>query len=530
MSRTLCLLLALALAITACDAGEPTEDEIEDDAAGEPEAGGDLSVGWIQDEYVQEGTGANVGMYPLNTNVYETLIRLTPEYELEPLLAEDWEFVEPNTWRFHLRQDVTFHNGEPMNAEAVKEGLFDRVAADGGGTIRAGEDSVEIVDEYTLDFTPTEENRRVAEQIVHPNNSVVAPGTMPDGEEVVGTGPFRFSSYRSGEEISVERNTDYWGDEPALDSITFRFFPEDSSRLLALEADEIDLACETPRDDVAGLRDAGFEIAESEVGAYRALFLNIHGDEPNDILQDEAVRKAVAMGIDRESIVEDVLNGLATTDQTLVPPHVLGDHADRIDGFEYDPEAASDLLEEAGWEEGPDGTRERDGRDLSLTVVSGFGGAELHRPVPSVLQSQLAQIGIDLKIDERPDSAAYQEVIETGEADLYLEQGSQNDGNPAFLPVLLFYTGGEGATAPYQSLFAPGDEFDERIEPVLTAVDQDEVQEATAEALSYLIDDQAVVLPFAGIYRIVAHDSAVEGFVAHPSTLHTQWAPVSIGG
>lgn len=537
MNRILCILLALALAVAACDGGGPVADQADDQDGDEPaeetdadQGDQDLSVGWIQDEYVQEGTGANVGMYPVNTNVYETLIELTPEYELEPLLAEEWEFVEPNTWRFHLREDVTFHNGDPMDAEAVKEGLFDRVAADGGGTIRAGEDSVEIVDEYTLDFTPTEDNRRVPEQIVHPNNAVVAPGTMPDGEEVVGTGPFKFVEYRSGEEISVERNPDYWGDEAALESITFRFFPEDSSRLLALEAGEIDLAFETPRDDVASLQDAGFEIAESEVGAYRALFANIHGEEPYDLLGDVDVRKAVAMGINREAIVEDVLNGLATTDQTLVPPHVLGEHADRVEGFEHDPEAAIDLLEEAGWEEGPDGIRERDGRALSLTLVSGFGGAELHRPVPSVLQSQLAEIGVDLTIDERPDSASYQEVIDTGEADLYLEQGSQNDGNAAFLPVLLFYTGGEGATAPYQSLFAPGEEFDQRIEPVLTAVEQEEVQEATAEALSYLIDDQAVVLPFAGVFRIVAQDPDVEGFTAHPSTLHTRWGSVSIGG
>lgn len=529
MSRALSVLLALTLVVAACDGGEPAGDEPDTGAAEEGDGRQELAVGWIQDEYVQEGTGANVGMYPVNTNVYETLIRLTPEYELEPLLAEDWEFVEPNTWRFHLRDDVTFHNGEPMDAEAVKEGLFDRVAADGGGTIRAGEDSVEIVDEHTLDFTPAEDNRRVPEQILHPNYSVVAPGTMPDGDDVVGTGPFTFVDYRPEEEISVERNPDYWGEEAALDALTFRFFPEDSSRLLALEAGEIDVAFETPRDDVASLEDAGFEIAESEVGAYRALFANIHGEEPHDLLGDETVRKAVAMGIDREGIVEDVLNGLATTDQTFVPPEVLGEHADRIEGFEHDPDAARELLEDAGWQEGPDGVRERDGRPLSLTLVSGFGGAELHRPVPSVLQSQLAEIGVDVQIDERPDSAAYQEVIETGEADLYLEQGSQNDANPAFLPVLLFYTGGEGASAPYQSLFAPGEEFDERLEPVLTATDQDELRKVTAEALAYLIDDQAVVLPLAGIYRIVAHDSAVEGFTAHPSTLHTRWSAVSIG-
>lgn len=542
MPRTLAVLLTLALLIAACTTGEdPTaedtaDDDAADDTATDEETGSDedvaqeLTVGAEDDTYVQEGEGANVGMYPLNTNVYETLIRVTPEYDLEPMLAEDWEFVEPNTWRFHLRDDVTFHNGEPMDAEAVKEGLFDRVAADGGGTIRAGEDSAEVVDEHTIDFTPTEENMRVPEQIVHPNNSVVAPGTMPDGEELVGTGPFRFVEYASDEQISVERNPDYWGEEPALESITFRFFPEASSRMRALEAGEIDIAVEVPREEAEALESAGLEIATSEVGAYRAIYSNIHGEEPYDLLGEDAVRHAVARAINREEIVEEVLNGLATTDQTMIPPRLLGEHADLIEGFEHDPDEAIELLEDAGWEEGDDGIRERDGRRLELSLESGFGGAEVHRPVPTVLESQLAEVGIALDVNEHPDSASYQEVIETGEGDLFLEQGSQNDANPGFLPVLLFYSQGEAADAPYQSLFAPGDEFDELIEPNLTSPEVDDSLEAVAEAMHVLIDEEAIVLPFAGIYRVVGHDPAVQNFDPHPSMLNLRWSKISMGG
>ncbi len=541
MPRTLALLLTLALLIAACTTGEdPTaedtaDDDTADDGATDDGAGSDedvaqeLTVGAEDDTYVQEGAGANVGMYPLNANIYETLIRVTPEYDLEPMLAEDWEFVEPNTWRFHLRDDVTFHNGEPMDAEAVKEGLFDRVAADGGGTIRAGEDSAEVVDDHTIDFTPTEENLRVPEQIVHPNNSVVGPGTMPDGDELVGTGPFQFVDYASDEQISVERNPDYWGDEPALESITFRFFPESSSRMRALEAGEVDIAVEVPREEVAALESAGVEIVTSEVGAYRAMFANIHGDEPHDLLGEDEVRHAVARAIDREEIVEEVLNGLATTDQTLVPPRLLGEHADLVEGFEHDPEEAVELLEEAGWEEGDDGIRERDGRRLELTLESGFGGADIHRPVPTVLESQLAEVGIALNVNEHPDSASYQEVIETGEGDLFLEQGSQNDANPGFLPVLLFYSQGEAADAPYQSLFAPGDEFDETIEPNLTSPDLDDSLEAVAEAMRILVDEEAIVLPFAGIYRVVGHDPVVQNFEPHPSMLNLRWSKISMG-
>lgn len=530
MSRVLVALLAFALIAAACEAEEAPDvgGEPEEDVEPAEDVPQELTVGATEDDYTTEGGDANVGISSLNVNVYETLIRVTSDYELEPMLAEDWEFVEPNTWRFHLREDVTFHNGEPMDAEAVKEGLFDRVAAGGGGTILAGEDSAEVIDDYTIEFTPTRENRRVPEQIVHPNNSVLAPGTSADGEDMVGTGPFTFVSYAPEESISVERNADYWGDEPSLESITFRFFPEDSSRMLALEAGEIDLAMQTPRDDVDSLEAGGFEVAESEVGAYRAMFANIHGEEPYDLLGEREIRRAVAMAIDREAIVDEVLNGLATTDQTFVPPALLGEYADLIEGYEHDPEGAIELLEEAGWTEGDDGVRERDGRELRLTLVSGFGGADVHRPVPSVLESQLAEVGIAIEINEQPDSASYHDVLEVGEGDLFLEQGSQNDANPAFLPVLLFHSPDVAAPGNYQPWFAPGAEYDELIEPAFTQPEPEPVREATAEAVSFLVDQEAVVIPFAGIFNILAHDPSVQNFTPHPSSVNTRWDSITI--
>jgi peptide/nickel transport system substrate-binding protein len=526
--------LVLVLLVGAC--GPVTDDTTTaGPATGSPateqsdaDGGRTLTVGYDDDPYVQEGTNANVGMYPLNTNVFETLAYMTPDYEVEPMLAESWEFVEPNTWRFHLRQDVTFHDGQPLNAEAVKEGLFDRVAATGGGGIRAGEDSAEVVDEYTIDFTPMEENLRVPEQIVHPSNGVVSPGTNL-AEEQIGTGPFEVEEYVPQERLVMGAYDDYWGDPASLERITFRFLPDAGARVLALEAGEIDFAFDVPREDVASLDEGGFEVVTSPVGAFRAVYANIHGEEPYDLLQDVRVRKAVSHAIDRQRLVEDVLAGLATTDQTMVPPQLLGEHADRVQGHAYDPATAVALLEEAGWEEGDDGIRVRDGRRLSLVLVSGFGGADVHRPVPAFLQSQLGAVGIELEVVERPDSASYQEVIDTGEGDLFLEQGSQNDANAGFLPVLLFYSaGGGGATAPYQSLFAPGEEFDELIAPVVTEVDRAQVTESVAAALEHLIDEQAVVLPLAGIYGIYVMDPAVEGFQPHPSALSTRWNTVTL--
>jgi peptide/nickel transport system substrate-binding protein len=523
---------ALTLLLVAACAGDPAGAQRNGDDAGdvEPAAEQSLVVGATDDQYVLEGERAGLGMYPLNANIFETLTYLTPDYEVKPLLAESWELIEPNTWRFHLRKGVSFHDAQPLDAQAVKDGLFDRTAQiEGGATIKAGPDSTVVVDEYTVDFTPTVPNLRVPEQLVHPNYSVVAPGSTI-GEQPVGTGPFQFVEYRPNEQISVERNPEYWREPSRLERIEFRFYPDANARSLALQSGDVHVIYDVPRPDVETLRTQDLTVQTSTVGSYEAMYANKHGKPPYDELNDVRVRRAVGMSVDREALVDGVLDGLATADQTWVPPASLGDHAELIDGLPFNQAAAGRLLDEAGWTLGPDGVRTKDGEPLALTLVSGFPSAETHRPIPSFLQSQLAEVGIEVEIVERPDSASFQALISTGEGELFLEQGSQNDANAGFLPVLLLYTGGSGATAPYQSLFAPGKRFDALIEPSLSSADPDEVQKAVAEAMHEAIDEQAVLIPLAGIYRIYGMQPEVQDFTPHPSYLSTRWNEVWLSG
>ena len=124
----------------------------------------ELRVGLGPDEFVVEGPAANLGR---GLNITETLTRLTPDFGLEPGLAERWERVDGNRWRFFLRPGISFHDGTPLDAQAVKVGLFDRVA-EFGTTINAGPDSAVVVDDHTLDFTPTQPNSRVPAQLSIP--------------------------------------------------------------------------------------------------------------------------------------------------------------------------------------------------------------------------------------------------------------------------------------------------------------------------------------------------------------------------
>ena len=492
--------------------------------------GGELIVGATQDGYRNEPNRANIGMYPLNPNVFESLVRLTPDYQVEPLLAETWEFVEPNTWRFTLRQGVTFHDGTPFTAEAVRWSMG-RIAATGGGVLGVDENSTVVVDDFTVEITPTRPNRRLPQQLNHPNNSIVAPNTEP-AETRVGTGPFREVEYSREDQYVVEAFDGYWGEAPGLSRITFRFIPDATTRVLALQSGEVDLIYEVPRESAGDLPSSGdFTLATSEVGAYEALYVNIHGAEPYDLGQDPAIREALAYAIDKETIVSSVWQGNAEISNTMIPPGILGPAADGITGTTFDPDRASQLLDAAGWVPGDDDVRTKDGRRLTLTMIVGFPNADIHRPMPEFVQAQLADVGIEMEIVQTPDTASYEERLTTGEGDLWAEAGSQNDGNPCFLPDLLFTTpvpDGDPESTAYGRAFAPGADFDAHIEECRSAVSTEEVQAAAAAAMKVLIDEQFVVIPLAGTFRLFGVASKVTGFEAHPSGVNQRWAGVTV--
>lgn len=517
--------LALAALLGACggDGGGETDE------GATPQRGGTLIVGAGEDSYETKGAEADVGQYPLNANIFEGLVRMDADYAIVPALATEWEFKAPNTWRFTLRQGVKFHDGTPFDATAVKY-TFDRVAETGGGTLGLGPKSTKVIDDFTVEVTPKFENRRLVEQAVHPSYSIIAPGSNP-GTKPIGTGPFSFTSYKKQEEIAVARFDGYWGEKALLDGIRFRFLPEANARRLALEAGEVDLILDVPREAVESLKSKDFTIATSPVGAYSALYQNISGKKGYTILQDPAVRHAIAYGFDREALVAGVLEGLAADEQTMIPARLLGEeNAGKVEGYSYDPDRARQLLDDAGWTAAGEGIRSKGGKKLELELVNGFPSSQTHGAVPEYLQGELAKVGIGIKIVKTPDTASYEERLASGEGDLWIEQGSQNDANPAFLPALLFWSVGLFGDIGYQPLFAPGKAFDELVVKALAGPDSEEVKSIVADAMSVLIDDEAVVTPLAGIYRINGMKNKVKDFEAHPSGLQVRYEQVFLAG
>lgn len=491
---------------------------------------GSANIGVSEDSY-RIDERANVGFFPLNTNIFESLVYLTPEYQIEPLLADSWEFVAPATWRIVLRQEVFFHDGTPFNAEAVKY-TMDRIASNGGGVMGIDANSTVIVDDYTVEITPAYTNMRMMEQIGHPNNSILPPGLNP-AESRIGTGPFREVEYVPADHYTVEANPDYWGDSGAgVQEMTFRFYPDPTARLLALQAGDVDLIVDVARQSASQVEASGATLIKGPVGAYEAMYFNIHGAEPYDLGQDAAVREAVSISIDRQAVIDSAWQGNAEPGTTMIPPAILGESATLVIASEFDPDRARQILEAGGWADDGTGIRVKEGRSLKLTVINGYSTAADHGSVPELIQAQLREVGIEVEIIQTPDTATYEQRLGVGEGDLWLEVGSQNDGNPSFLPELLFSTpveGGDPESTAYGRAFAPGEAFDAAITRSREAVDIAEVQEAAAEAMNIVINDARVVTPLCGFYRIIGHSDAISAFDLHASGVNQRWTSLRMG-
>lgn len=516
MRHFLLSVVVLALAAAGCSGAAG------DGKGGDPiDPNATIRIAASDDEWPRQGTDAEstTFAYPLNVNVYEPLIRLAPDYSLQPGLATRWELVDGKTWRFNLRRGVTFHDGSQLTADdvlwtwAVRQQEGQTLAT---VTDTLGPDSVRKVDEYTVDFTPEVPNLRLPQQIVHPEGAIVPEGKHFDSTPPVGTGPFRVASYRPNEKVELDRFEGYWGTKPNAKRLEFRFLPDSQTRLQALQAGNVDVVLDPNPESVPSLETGSrFRVVRSEPGRAQLIYIKIHGKDQQPLGSDPAVREAVSLAIDRRSYVEVAFAGNAAPGRWMGPKSVLGPYADRVAPVPFDPDRARRVLDAAGWREGPGGIRVKDGRDLSLRLI---GWAEVSDTSFGFLQSQLRNVGIDVEVSKAPDNAAFTRLRESGNYDLNLEVPNQNDGNPAFLPVLRFYS-----PAPISADYAPGARFDDVAEQALAAEGSDGVQQAAAEMMRILANEEYIVVPLAGMYRIYAMTRDVEFAGPHPSQTSQLW-------
>ena len=327
-------------------------------------------------------------------HMYETLVEMTPAGELVAGLATEWE-VSPDATVFTLtiREGVEFHDGEPLNAQAVKVNL-DRRLDPAAGTemmfLVAQIAEVNVVDEYTVEIRTTEPFAPMLNHLSHSNNAVVSPLALNASwdEPVttpVGTGPFKFESRVPGDRLTMVRNEDYWGTAPKLEEIIWRVIPDDASRVIALETGTVDVIVRIPPLEIPRL-DADADINIEIAPSVRTIFLGFNTDKaPFD---DPLVRQALNYAVDKEAIVEHILGGVGRVSDAPISPGVFGYHPTMT--YEYNPDLARQLLEDAGY---PDG--------FSVTLSPAVGRYYMDVEVATAVAADLDAIGIDVTMDTK---------------------------------------------------------------------------------------------------------------------------------
>lgn len=538
--------LAAAVLLTACQPGAGEEQATDPLAALPRAAQQDLGVAVGPDPFLRAirppssevRTDAELGVAVGNVGVrrdgpnlgiFETLTVPTAGFGVAPGLAERWEAQSEATWRFWLRPDVTFHNGAPFDAPAVVQSL-ELVARRQTRPRGLEPGSARVIDDHLVEIRLSAPNLRLPEQLADPSTAILAPGTEPraGGEPATtptGTGPFRFVSYAPGDRLEVEANPDYWGDEPELDRIVFRFGPaEDASRLLATR--DVDLVGHVPLSTLARVSGRTDRVAASRPGRSVFLLLNVGGAGEWDRLSDDRLRRAVALAIDRDALTATAWPEHGEPSTSVIPPAVLGDAVEGTGAIEHDPAAARDLLADAGWEAGPDGLRQRDGEPLVLRLVRSPQADAAAAVEP--LRRQLAAVGIELvEVDPGEESFAAFARVNAATFDLFLDVRTQSDANPCTL--CRFFSILPGGQLTYAGAVGAGPDADALFETAYRAPSLESARRAAAEMMRVVATEAIVAVPIAALPNVWLAAARVEGFAPAPVPGAQRWDTVWLG-
>lgn len=323
----------------------------------------------------------------------ETLVHYSDAMEMEPWLATDWENDGNLTWTITLRDDVYFSNGRHMDAAAVKQCLEHLIE---NHDRAPGDLKIDHIDAngQTLIIVTTEPRPALLNYLGDPYGCIIDVDAGFEGGIAVGTGPYIAVDCQSGDHLTLVKNENYWGGEPKLDEITIRTITDGNTLAMALQSGEIDAAYGMAYESYPLFQNPGYQF--SQIATSRAFFCWMNFESP--ITSDPAVRKAIAMGINKQGFVDVLLDGNGYPGNGAFPPGAAFG-GDRVTTEGYDPDGARALLEEAGWVDSDgDGIREKDGNKLSIRWLTYPSRQELPLLAESA-QATLKEIGMDVQIN-----------------------------------------------------------------------------------------------------------------------------------
>jgi len=405
-------------------------------------------------------TATDVGR--VTRHLFDSLVWQPKPSEFIPGLAAKWE-ISPTAdqYTFHLRTDVTFHDGTPFNADAVKLTLdrivnpdlksqtaFSLIGPYDGSTVT---DPSTVVVKFKSPYAP------FLDSLAQPYLAPVSPTAVQKygkdfGNNPVGTGPFKFDSYKTDSVLRMVRNSDYkWA--PAmfghqgpsyLDAISWRIIPEPATRLAALKSGEVSFIQDVPPQDYDNLKNTNtLQILQGVMsGSGWSMMINVTKAPVDDV----KVRQALEWGADKAGMIKAVWKNLYKPATSALTSVTFGYDPATANVYKYDPQKAGALLDDAGWKMGSSGVRQKNGQDLVLGVYYRSDNADFVG-MATFLQASYQQIGVKLDLHGLAQ-AGYFDAVRQGQHHLqFWDESARTYAAAPYLGVLTGSTGSSGTTA-----------------------------------------------------------------------------------
>jgi peptide/nickel transport system substrate-binding protein len=403
MRRVLPAALVVALVTAACSTTAPTGPGTADGADGS--AGDDRDTDLVV-ALATEPDNLNpvLGFAPHGDGkIFEGLVSINADLQPVPDLAAALPEVSDDglTYTFTLRDDVTFHDGEPLTSADVRFTYEAALDPDLETPVRAdleALESVETPDDRTVVFHLSEPYApfvlRTTLGIV-PEHLLAGEDltTTPFNQDPVGTGPYELESWRPGEQLVLTAYEDHRDGEPQVQRATFLFIEDDAARAARVAAGDVDAAVLPPALAARYSDDETWQVVRAETADFRAVVMPT---KDNPVTSDPAIRLALSHALDRQAIIDGVLAGGGRPASSPIPPeHPAYEEQAEI---AFDPDAARQVLDDAGWAEGTDGVRAKDGRRAEFTLM--YPAADsVRQSIALAVQAAAADIGIEVTLE-----------------------------------------------------------------------------------------------------------------------------------
>jgi peptide/nickel transport system substrate-binding protein len=525
-SRSLPLLTGLMLLLAACTT--PSASPSEDEGGGSPAAsgggtatGGTVRIGWAgYPDSLNPGNGVLSEAYTLYELVFDTPISVNSAGEYVPELATEWSSTEDGlTWTLTIRDDATFHDGEPLTAEDVAFSMQlyqDTEDFPFLPSYVAPFTSIEATDETTVTLTTEEPIANFEPSMafiyvlpMHIWESVEDPVEFGN-DEMIGSGPFSLVEADQGVSVELASNTGYWGAPPNVDGVIFQTFEADDARVTALTTSQIDAMLDVPETAIPTLQNTEnvtVHIADVAAGgSLTDIIFNVTEDEdcpPDDgvcsghpALKDLAVRQAMAHATDKQQLITVATAGTGSPGLSLVPPGLGDFYASEITDYAFDIDEANAILDEAGYSDSDgDGVREclPDQDCETLTFRFNYpADATTGARESEVIQETWQQIGVAIEVQVLDPDALTAVCCPAFDFDVIM-WGWGSDPDPAFLL-------GVALCSEIPSGFSEtgycNPEFDELYDAQAVELDRAARVDIIHQMQQILVDDLPYIIPY----------------------------------